>query len=131
MTSCEPCPLTTALEAIGGRWNLIVLYWLAQGTRRFNELQRLAPPISHKVLTSTLRQLESNRLVERTVYPEVPPRVEYALSEHGRTVLPVVEAVRSWGHVHLRVQRHALVSTPANFASAADTGGISQDECRS
>ena len=105
-----PCPLTTALGVIGGKWNLIILYWLGKGTRRFNELHRLAPAVSHKVLTSSLRQLEADGLVQRTVYPEVPPRVEYALSEHGRTVLPVVEAVRSWGHVHLRAQREMTAS---------------------
>jgi DNA-binding HxlR family transcriptional regulator len=102
MTTPEPCPLTTALDVVGGKWNLIVLYWLASGTRRFNELQRLTPGVSHKVLTSTLRRLESAGLVDRSVYPEVPPRVEYSLSAHGQTVVPVIEAVRAWGHVHLR-----------------------------
>ena len=100
-TSGEPCPLTAALGVIGGRWSLIVLYWLAAGTRRFNELRRLMPAISAKVLAETLRDLERAGLVERTVYPEVPPRVEYALSAHGWTVEPVIEAVRVWGHRQL------------------------------
>lgn len=104
MTEPEPCPLTTALDVIGGKWSLIILYWLATGTRRFNELQRLAPGVSHKVLTSTLRRLESDGLVVRTVHPEVPPRVEYELSRYGETVRPVIDAVRAWGHVHLRTQ---------------------------
>lgn len=85
-----------------------MLYWLSAETRRFNELQRLLPAVSHKVLTATLRRLEREGLVERTVYPEIPPRVEYSLSPHGTTVLPVVEAVRAWGHVHLRARPGAV-----------------------
>ncbi len=100
--AASPCPLTAALEVLGGRWSLIVLYWLADGTRRFSDLQRLIPDVSHKMLTSTLRQLESAGLVDRQVYPEVPPRVEYSLSEHGRSTRPVIEVVRVWGHQHLR-----------------------------
>lgn len=98
----EPCPLTAALAVLGGRWNLIVLYWLVEGTQRFSDLQRRIPDVTHKVLTSTLRQLESAGLVERRVYPEVPPRVEYSLSDHGRSAEPVIDAVRHWGHHHLQ-----------------------------
>ena len=67
------CPLTAALNAIGGKWSLICLYWLDSGTRRFNELRRLMPVISHKVLAATLRNREREGLICRTVYPEVPP----------------------------------------------------------
>jgi DNA-binding HxlR family transcriptional regulator len=95
------CPLTAALEAVGGKWSLIVLYWLNTKTCRFAELQRLMPSISHKVLTDVLRDLEQHGLVRREVFETVPPRVEYSLSDHGRTVLPLVEAARAWGHVHL------------------------------
>lgn len=95
------CPLTAALNAIGGKWSLICLYWLASGTRRFNELRRLMPDISHKVLAATLRSLEQEGLICRTVYPEVPSRVEYDISSHGETVRPIIEAVRAWGHEHL------------------------------
>jgi DNA-binding HxlR family transcriptional regulator len=95
------CPLTAALNAIGGKWNLICLYWLDSGTRRFNELRRLMPDISHKVLTATLRNLEQEGLIMRTVFAEVPPRVEYCLSKHGGSVLPILEAVRSWGRKHI------------------------------
>lgn len=87
------CPLTAALNAIGGKWSLICLYWLATGKRRFNELRRLMPDISHKVLAATLRGLEQEGLICRTVYPEVPARVEYYISDHGETVRPIIEAV--------------------------------------
>jgi DNA-binding HxlR family transcriptional regulator len=95
------CPLAAALNAIGGKWSLICLYWLDSGRRRFNELRRLMPDISHKVLTETLRGLEDEGLVSRTVYPEVPPRVEYCISSHGETVRPLIESVRVWGQEHL------------------------------
>jgi DNA-binding HxlR family transcriptional regulator len=99
------CPLTAALYAVGGKWSLICLYWLDSGTRRFNELRRLMPDISHKVLTTTLRGLEDEGLICRTVYPEVPPRVEYSISGHGETVLPILQAVRAWGQEHLEWKR--------------------------
>jgi DNA-binding HxlR family transcriptional regulator len=99
------CPLTAALYAVGGKWSLICLYWLDSGTRRFNELRRLMPDISHKVLTTTLRSLEDEGLISRTVYPEVPSRVEYSISAHGETVLPILQAVRAWGQEHLEWKR--------------------------
>jgi DNA-binding HxlR family transcriptional regulator len=95
------CPLTTALGAIGGKWTMICLYWLASGTRRFSELQQLMPEISHKVLTETLRDLEREGLIVRTVRSEMPAHVDYALSTHGDTVRPIIEAMRSWGRSHL------------------------------
>jgi DNA-binding HxlR family transcriptional regulator len=99
------CPLTAAINAIGGKWSLICLYWLDSGTRRFNELHRLMPDISHKVLTETLRNLESEGLISRTVYPEVPARVEYCISSHGESVRPILQAVRAWGHEQIEWKR--------------------------
>src|SRR5579863_6296962 len=99
------CPMTAALNAVGGKWSLICLYWLDSGTRRFNELRRLMPDISHKVLTATLRGLENEGLISRTVYAEVPPRVEYRISAHGESVRPIIQYVRAWGHEHLEWKR--------------------------
>ena len=99
------CPLTAALNAVGGKWSLICLYWLDSGTRRFNELRRLMPEISHKVLAATLRNLEHEGLISRTVHPTVPPRVEYGISPHGETVRPLIQAVRAWGRQHLEWRR--------------------------
>jgi DNA-binding HxlR family transcriptional regulator len=96
------CPMTAALNAVGGKWSLICLFWLDSGTRRFNELRRLMPDISHKVLAATLRHLEHEGLICRTVYAEVPPRVEYCISSHGESVRPIIQAVRAWGHEHIR-----------------------------
>jgi DNA-binding HxlR family transcriptional regulator len=95
------CPLTAALGAIGGKWAMICLYWLASGTQRFSGLQRLMPEISHKVLSETLRDLEREGLIIRTVRSEMPAHVDYMLSRHGETVAPIIEAMRAWGREHL------------------------------
>jgi DNA-binding HxlR family transcriptional regulator len=100
-SKAERCPLTAALEVIGGKWSMIVLYWLMSSTRRFNELRRLMPSVSHKVLASTLRDLEHAQSIDRIAHAEVPPRVEYSISAHGRSVLPLIEAMRVWGHHHI------------------------------
>lgn len=92
------CPLTAALEIIGGKWQLIVLYALTQQPRRFNELQRLAPGVSHKVLTQTVRQLEARGLIEREVGSSAAPSVLYSLSEAGETVRPILAAMTAWGN---------------------------------
>jgi DNA-binding HxlR family transcriptional regulator len=94
--------MTAALAAVGGKWNLILLYWLALKPRRFHELREVMPSISQKVLTQTLRDLEKNGLVLRSALGRrAPLRVEYSLSAHGESLAPVVEAVRLWGHRHL------------------------------
>jgi len=98
-TGATGCPLTAAIRALGGKWNLILLYWLDIEPRRFGELRRLMPGISHKVLTQILRVLERERRAGR------PAGVEYRLSRHGESVRPLVAAVRAWGRGHLRIQR--------------------------
>lgn len=95
------CPLTAALNAIGGKWSMICMYWLASEPRRFSELRRLMPEISHKVLTETLRNLEQEGLIIRIVHSEMPAHVEYRISPHGESVKPLIEAVRAWGRDHL------------------------------
>ena len=121
----ERCPLTAALAVIGGKWSLIVLYWLGTGTLRFNELRRLMPSISQKVLSSTLRNLEREGLVSRQVHAEVPLRVEYSISPHGRTAQPAIEAMRAWGHVHLdwAAREGAARIEPQPAARRARAGG--------
>lgn len=94
----EDCPMRAAMTAIGGKWSLILLYWLDGGPRRFNELQRLVPDISHKVLAEVLRTLEDEGLVTRTMRPGA---VEYAISPHRRSVRPLIDAVHDWGQAHL------------------------------
>lgn len=109
-TPLTNCPMTAALNAVGGKWSLICLYFLDTGTRRFNELRRLVPEVSHKVLTETLRNLEDEGLIVRTVHAMAPSHVEYALSPHGETVRPLIDAVRGWGRQQLEWKRAALAA---------------------
>jgi DNA-binding HxlR family transcriptional regulator len=95
------CPLTAALAALGGKWKLIVLYWLAESPKHFAALRREMPGISQKVLTQQLRELVSDGLVQRQPKGAVPAPVEYSLTDYGQSVLPLVEDVRLWGRGHL------------------------------
>jgi len=95
------CPMRAAMGAIGGKWSLILLYWL-ETPRRFNELQRLVPDISHKVLTEVLRTLEQESLITRTTNGA---SVMYAISEHGRSARPLIDAIHDWGVAHLQRPR--------------------------
>lgn len=98
----EGCPLAAAFAAIGGRWKLTILYWLAHGELHFAGLQRRATPISHKVLAQQLRELQADGLIERTPTGAVPAPVIYHLTPYGQTLLPIIEGVRVWGESHLR-----------------------------
>src|SRR5258708_23655216 len=95
------CPLTAALAALGGKWKLIILYWLAESPKHFAALQRAMPGISQKVLTQQLRELVSDGIVQRQPKGAIPAPVEYSLTEYGQSVLPLVEEVRLWGREHL------------------------------
>ena len=100
--ACDPaelpaCPVETIAQLIGSKWRLLIMRDLLDGTKRFGELKRSLGSISQKVLTSNLREMEERGLVERRVYPEVPPRVEYSLTEAGASLRPVIDAVRTWG----------------------------------
>ena len=91
------CPVETTLMLIGDKWKVLILRDLLTGTKRFGELKKSLAGISQKVLTKKLRDMESNGLLTRQVYPEVPPRVEYTLTPKGRDLLPVFYAICQWG----------------------------------
>ncbi|GLI10510.1 HTH-type transcriptional activator HxlR [Paenibacillus tyrfis] len=92
------CEKELTLAVIGGKWKLIILWHLGlKGTKRFSELKKLIPHITQKMLTNQLRELEEDQLVFRKVYPEVPPRVEYSLTEHGESLVPVLKMMYNWG----------------------------------
>ena len=95
------CPLTAALAAVGGKWKLILIYWLAEGGHHFAGLRRRMTSISHKVLTEQLRELEADGIVKRAPLGKVPAPVMYQLTAYGRTLLPLVESVRTWGRGHI------------------------------
>lgn len=96
------CPVETTLALIGDKWKVLILRDLLPGTKRFSELKRSLGSISQKVLTAQLRAMEQSGLVTRTVYAEVPPRVEYTLTETGYSLQPVLDAMQSWGEAYKR-----------------------------
>jgi DNA-binding HxlR family transcriptional regulator len=95
------CPLTAALAAIGGKWKLIIVYWLAESPRHFAGLRKLLPEVSQKVLTEQLRELVSDGLVHRQPTGTIPSPVEYSLTDYGRALMPLVEEIRRWGRGHI------------------------------
>ena len=95
--AADVCPVEVAVSVLGGAWKLTVIKHLAEGTRRFGELCRLVPLANRKTLTRQLRELEEDGVLVRTAHPEVPPRVEYSLTELGRSLRPVVAAMDDWG----------------------------------
>lgn len=94
------CPVTATMGVIGGKWKPIILWSLSGGTRRFGELRRHIPAVTQKMLTQQLRELEADGVVLRRVYAEVPPKVEYSLTDYGRTLLPILRAMSRWGKAH-------------------------------
>lgn len=117
------CPLHAAFVAVGGKWKLTILYWLAREPHHFSGLLRRVAPISHKVLTEQLRELEADGLVERQVIGPVPTPVHYRLSGYGETVLPLVEEARVWGLAHLERMRgpgKALSTAPLGCGDALE-----------
>ena len=92
------CPVATTVQVIGSKWKLLIMRNLLVRPWRFNELQKNLEGISQKVLTDSLRSMEADGIVTRTVYPEVPPRVEYALSPLGETMRPILDAMEAWGN---------------------------------
>jgi DNA-binding HxlR family transcriptional regulator len=95
------CPITAAMAAMGSKWKLIILYWLAERPRHFAALRQVMPPISQKVLTEQLRELIAEEIVHRDETGPVPAPVIYSLTGHGRSLLPVMETIRAWGRAHI------------------------------
>ncbi len=91
------CPMSIALAVVGGKWKGMILYHLHDGTKRFNQMMRLMPSITQRMLTRQLRELEAHGIIDRRIYPQIPPKVEYSLSELGQTVIPVIQQLSAWG----------------------------------
>jgi DNA-binding HxlR family transcriptional regulator len=94
------CPLTSSLLLISGRWKLMIIWQLKDGTLRFGDLQKAIPHTSKKMLTQQLKELENDGLVSRKVYPEVPPRVEYTLTDLASSLMPILNSLLNWGMDH-------------------------------
>lgn len=111
------CPIEGAMILLSGRWRALIVYYLDKGPMRFNALQRALGPISQRMLTRDLRELEAGGVVRRTVYPEAPPRVEYELTSSGRHLMSIIDALSDWWE---GAAPQALQS-----AGAAAPGGVS------
>lgn len=100
------CPVEATLDVIGGKWKGMILFLLMDGTKRFSALQRLLTKVTQRTLTNQLRELEADGLVHRKVYPQVPPKVEYSLTEKGRSLQTVLTEMRDWGQAHILAGIH-------------------------
>ncbi|MFD1361841.1 winged helix-turn-helix transcriptional regulator [Lentibacillus salinarum] len=105
----ESCRVEDALSILVGKWKpIILLHLLKEGTQRFSELKRNVPGITQKMLTKQLRELEDEDIVERVVYPQVPPKVEYSITEYGKSLKPILEAMHEWGTKHMLHKQQKL-----------------------
>ena len=112
---CNPgCPVEAAISLIDGKWKCVILFHLLRGTARFNELRRRLPGLTQRMLTNQLRELEQDGLITRTVYAQVPPKVEYSPSPLGRSLEPVLEALKAWGDANI-----GLFANPTAAVAAA------------
>ena len=114
------CPVEAAIQVFGGKWKPLILWWLQQRTWRFAELRRQIPRIKEKMLTQQLRELEADGIVERRVYPAVPPKVEYSLTEYGRSLKRALRSICDWGRAHM--ERIGAVEVPPDRVAATRAG---------
>ena len=91
------CPVTRCLAVIGGKWKPVILFLVANGVNRFGAMQRAAPGCTKQMLSKQLREMEADGLLHREIFPEIPPRVEYSLTDRGASLMPVIRAMRAWG----------------------------------
>ena len=108
MTDCD---MTYAVNIISGRWKLLILTQLINGKLRFGELKRRIPGITERMLTLQLREMEADALLVRTVFPEVPPKVEYHLTEIAVALVPICDELHKWGTQHRRIHRYSIISS--------------------
>ncbi len=95
------CPIEVATDVIGGKWKAHILFHLQGGARRFNELKRLLPGVTQRMLTKQLRELEADQIIHRKIFAEIPPKVEYSMTEFGRTLTPMLKVLQEWGNEYL------------------------------
>lgn len=101
MKSNFKCPVQAAVNTIGGKWKILIVFHLLQGTKRFGELKKLIPGITQKMLTQQLRELETDMILCRKVYPVVPPKVEYSLTPQGEKLEPIFSLLADWGNGYI------------------------------
>lgn len=120
------CPIEGAMVLLSGRWRALIVYYLDKGPMRFNALQRALGPISQRMLTRDLRELEAAGVVSRTVYPEVPPRVEYELTSSGRKLMAIIDEISDWWEAHGKSGRVPATGARAGAAATAPHAAVSR-----
>jgi len=98
------CPMTHCMNKIGGKWKILIIYAVSKNANRFSKLQKLLPLISKQMLVNQLRELEVDEILHRHVFAEVPPRVEYQLTDHGKSLMPIIKVMHEWGLVDLELK---------------------------
>ena len=121
MEYTETCPVAATLELIGGKYKALILWHLAESKLRFSQLSKVIRGATPKMLTQQLRELESQNLIHREVYPVVPPKVEYSLTETGRSLMPILMAMRDWGAGYLHRQSREPDCFTMHTEPASDT----------
>jgi DNA-binding HxlR family transcriptional regulator len=119
-TKTYNCPVEAAVDVFGGKWKALILWWLQERTWRFAELRRQIPGITEKMLTQQLRELEADGIVERRVYPSVPPKVEYSLTEYGWSLKRALRAICDWGRNHMERIGAAEIAVARGPSRATD-----------
>lgn len=119
------CPVEACLAVIGGKWKGVILFHLLGGTKRFNELRRLMPDVTQRMLTRQLRELEADQIIVRTIYKEIPPKVEYSLTEFGQTLGPILKMLQKWGLQYF--QKITALRQPNAQMNTVDTAKDSDD----
>jgi|SRR5579871_2634819 len=105
----DRCPVTATMGIIGGKWKLLILYLISNDINRFGKLGMLLKDISKQMLTTQLRELENDGIIERKIYPEIPPRVEYFITPKGQSLMPIIDLMRDWGNEYLLKEEAVVV----------------------
>jgi DNA-binding HxlR family transcriptional regulator len=105
----QNCPVTATMSIIGGKWKILIIFLIYNEINRFGKMNMVLKDISKQMLTTQLRELERDEIIERKIYPEIPPRVEYFLTVKGKSLLPVIDLMKDWGNEHLLKSRDELI----------------------
>jgi DNA-binding HxlR family transcriptional regulator len=104
------CPVTATMALIGGKWKILILYLITNDINRFGKMNMVLRDISKQMLTTQLRELETDGLIERKIYAEIPPRVEYFLTEKGKSLQPIIALMKSWGDEHVLAKQQVVTA---------------------
>ena len=106
----ENCPVTATMSVIGGKWKILILWLIYNEINRFGKMSMILKTISKQMLTTQLRELEQDGIIKRVIYPEIPPRVEYFLTEKGNSLMPIIDLMKDWGYEHTITRSPVAVS---------------------